>query len=80
MCGPSKIYLDDGKIYLDDVAVGVFWISTDSDTKERLSSVRTRNHFQNLHEVVLVPRICNAPTPDLQVQSSGDDHNTNHSN
>lgn len=65
-------------VYLDDIAVGVFRISADPDTKERLSSVRTRNHLENLHEVILVPWTGNVPAPDLQVQSGGDDHSTDH--
>lgn len=52
--------------YLDDVAVRVFGIGTDSDTEERLSSVRTGNHLQNLHEVVLLPGTRHVPAADLQ--------------
>lgn len=65
-------------VYLNYVAVGVFGIGADPDTKERLGSVRTRNHLQNIHEVVLVPRTSNVPASDLQVQSGGDDHRTDH--
>lgn len=56
-------------VYLDDVAVGVFGVSTDSDTEERLSSVWTRNHFENLHEVLFLPWTCHVPAPDLQAET-----------
>lgn len=64
--GPVVLVL----VYLYDVAVGVFRISTDSDTEERLSSVRTRNHLQNLHKVLLLPGTRHVPAPDLQTQTA----------
>lgn len=52
-------------LHLNDVAVGVFGIGADSDAEERLTSVRTGDHLQNIHEVVFVPGARHVPASNL---------------
>lgn len=67
--GPKTRHTHTCCVYLDDVAVGVFGVSADSNTEERLSSVRTRNHLQNLHEVLLLPGTRQVPAPNLPTRT-----------
>ena len=59
--------------YLDDVAIGVFGVGADSNAEERQSSVWTRNHLQDLHEVLLLPGTRHVPAADLRRHFSHDD-------